>query len=73
MGSVVSNMYGGFQYMLSCGGENQRGLENGGSLKSATPFVWKRTRYFSLFRLSVVSFGALFLFFEVFWIPSVIL
>ncbi|XP_020609809.1 tumor suppressor candidate 2-like [Orbicella faveolata] len=43
MGSVVSNMYGGFQYMLSCGGENQRGLENGGSLKSATPFVWKRT------------------------------
>ena len=48
MGSVVSNMYGGFQYMMSCGGENQRGLENGGSLKSATPFVWKRTRYYIL-------------------------
>lgn len=72
MGSVVSNMYGGFQYMLSCGGENQRVLENGGSL-TATPFVWKRTRYVSLFRLSFVSFGALFLFFVVFWIPTVIL
>lgn len=69
MGSVVSNVYGGFQYMLSCGGENQRGLENGGSLKSTTPFVWKRTRY--NFKL-IWSFAALFLFFEVFWIPSVI-
>ncbi|KAL9973848.1 hypothetical protein ACROYT_G020354 [Oculina patagonica] len=44
MGSVVSNMYGGVQYMLSCGGEKQSFGDNGGSSpKTATPFVWKRT------------------------------
>ena len=43
MGSVVSNMYGGVQYMLSCGGEKQ-GLDNGSSLRTATPFVRTRSR-----------------------------
>lgn len=28
--------------MLSCGGENQKFSDNGGSI-TATPFVWKRT------------------------------
>ncbi|CAH3126072.1 unnamed protein product [Pocillopora meandrina] len=45
MGSVVSNMYGGLQYMMSCGGDNQTFPDNGRSSLAATPFVWKRTRY----------------------------
>ncbi|RMX40297.1 tumor suppressor candidate 2-like [Pocillopora verrucosa] len=43
MGSVVSNMYGGLQYMMSCGGDNQTFPDNGRSSLAATPFVWKRT------------------------------
>ena len=44
MGSVVSNMYGGVQYMLSCGGEKQTFDNASGSLRTATPFVRTRTR-----------------------------
>lgn len=43
MGSVVSNMYGGLQYMMSCGGDNQTFPDNGRSSLATTPFVWKRT------------------------------
>ena len=43
MGSVVSNMYDGVQYMFSCGGEKQS-LDNGNSLRTATPFIRTRTR-----------------------------
>lgn len=46
MGSVMSNMYGGVQYMLNRGGEKQA-LNGGGSLKTATPFV--RTRSSSMY------------------------
>jgi len=42
MGSVVSNMYDGVQYMFSCGGEKQS-LDNGNSLRTATPFIRTRT------------------------------
>lgn len=45
MGSVMSNMYGGVQYMLNRGGEKQA-LNGGGSLKTATPFVRTRSRWY---------------------------
>ena len=45
MGSVVSNMYGGMQYMLGCGGEKQS-LDSC-YLRTATPFVRTRSRYLS--------------------------
>ncbi|CAH3022657.1 unnamed protein product [Porites evermanni] len=40
MGSVVSNMYGGMQYMLGCGGEKQS-LDCCHYLRNATPFDLK--------------------------------
>ncbi|CAH3127758.1 unnamed protein product [Porites lobata] len=46
MGSVVSNMYGGMQYMLGCGGEKQS-LDSCHYLRTATPFV--RTRSSSMY------------------------
>ena len=69
MGSVVSNMYGGLQYMMSCGGDNQTFPDNGRSSLAATPFVWKRTRY--VFHCQSVLFW-FFLLKLVFCIPYVI-
>ena len=61
MGSVVSNMYGGVQYMLSCGGEKQS-FDKGGSLRStATPFIRTRTRY-ALFSSFIASLCCCFCF-----------
>ena len=40
--------------MLSCGGEKQSFGDNGGSL-TATPFVWKRTRYVYWYLFHLIS------------------
>ncbi|EDO41776.1 predicted protein [Nematostella vectensis] len=44
MGSVVSGMYQGVQYMLGCGGNSAHALMSPEMAASGgTPFIWKRT------------------------------
>ena len=46
MGSVMSGVYHGFQYVIGCSGENELpGISDSSIAMRATPFVLKRKRY----------------------------